>query len=150
MNQLICTLFNNPSMIQLGKNKNVVNELLLDLNIPTKGPEEPKGEITKIFLHNGKIIDGNKNMHPDNYKLIEKIFQSLRLKFILIHFNTNNINVSYKKNKGYVSKILTCFNSKDLQDMHNTKKLFKSYKIYFLFIVLIVLFFMILLYKYNV
>lgn len=142
MNRLVCVLFNNPSMIQLGNNKKVVKELLDDLMIPRNGKSN---KINRIFLHNGKIIDGNKNMHPDNYKLIEKIYQALRLKFIMIYFNSDDLNISYKENKGYVSNIMTCFDSdNDLEK--NGKLLFKKYKLYFM---IFILFFIILVYKYK-
>lgn len=142
MNRLVCVLFNNPSMIQLGNNKKVVKELLDDLMIPRNGKSN---KINRIFLHNGKIIDGNKNMHPDNYKLIEKIYQALRLKFIMIYFNSDDLNISYKENKGYVSNIMTCFDSdNDLEK--NGKLLFKKYKLYFM---IFILFFIVLVYKYK-
>ena len=130
-------------MIHLGKHQNVVNELLVDLSIPIKG----KGRVNKIFLHNGKIIDGNKNMHSDNYKLVEKIYQALRLKFVMIYFYSDDLSISYKKNKGYIKEIITCFDSQNqLKDTKNAKRLFKNYNLYFL---LFLLFFIVLIYKYN-
>lgn len=141
MNRLICTLFNNPSMVQLNKNKDAIKEMFADLSIPNEG----SGKENKIFLHNGKIIDGEQDMHPDNYKLVEKIYQALRLKFILIYFNSDDLKVSYKKNKGYINELTTNVSSEELQDIENARKLFRKYGLYFL---LLIIFCVILIYKY--
>ena len=63
----------------------------------------------------------------------------------MIYFNSDDLDISHKENKGYISNIVTCFDSNsDLEK--NGRLLFRNYKLYFM---ISLLFFIILVYKYR-